>query len=178
MSDASRESEGAALGGDIAWDVDTRVEVLRQRMADIDVSYGHVEELANMGEGSLRKYLSDTHVRQLTVNSLLALTSALGLRVELHVEPKLVRRMQPYWLKRDGSKAHGRRPPSVSAVTVKRFLPTIAAEMGRRGGEAWVAKTTPEQRRELGRRGAAVPMATPNIGAAARDFVTMSRSRS
>jgi hypothetical protein len=148
-------AEPAAIGGDVVWDADTLIEALRRRMAGIGASYSCIEQLANMGEGSLRKYLSDARVRQLTVNSLLRLATVLGLRVELYADEKLTRRVQAMWSKRDGSRVHARRLPSLGRATLKRILKPAAAELGRRGGRARMAAMTPEQRRLMGQLGAA-----------------------
>jgi general stress protein YciG len=40
-------------------------------------------------------------------------------------------------------------------VTMRRVLKAVASEMGKRGGKARMATMTPEQRRDIGRRGAA-----------------------
>jgi hypothetical protein len=139
---------------DVFRDGDGLIQSLRRRIEYMGTSFGVVDELSELGEGACSKYLTALQAKAITVNSLLRLTSALGLRVELHVDEALTRKMQPLWTKRDGSKAHARRPPSLGKATWKRVMGPVAAEMGRRGAAARMARTTPEQRREQGRRGA------------------------
>jgi hypothetical protein len=114
-------------------------------MADIGASFGLVEQIANLGEGSLRKYVGATGARQFTLNSLLQVCTVLGLRVTFTVDEELTRRMKPQWEMRDLRMVHARRQPSLGPATLKRILKPAAAELGRRGGKARMAATTPEQ---------------------------------
>jgi hypothetical protein len=132
---------------------DDVVTALRERMASIGVSYGTVEHLANWGENSLAKYVSAARSRKFTIDSLLRVAKVLGLRLALVVDEQLVAQMQPLYEKRDGSKMHSRRLPSLGKTQIRRMMKPIAAELGRKGGHARMAGLTPEQRRELGRRG-------------------------
>jgi hypothetical protein len=159
MTDAP--AKPVAIGGAVIGELLARVEVaddavaaLRQRLADIDLAYAAAEDLAAMPEGSVGKLIAPAQVRGLTVSALLRLGGACGLTLLIVADEKLTRKMQPRWQTRDRSRAHSRRPPKIGKVQLRRFLPEVAAEMGRRGGVAWVAKTTPEQRRALGLRGA------------------------
>jgi hypothetical protein len=151
------------IGGDVVGELfavfqdgDTLIEQLRKRAAAIGISYGLIEEIAGLGEGALQKYLSPLRVKKITIASMMQIGEVLGVRGVLVVDEALVRRMKPLWTKRDGKRVHARRPPPLGAATVKRVLPCIAAELGRRGHAAFMRKTTAEQRREIGRRGAAV----------------------
>src|SRR5262249_35458256 len=90
------------------------------------------------------------------VASLMRIAEPLGLRGLLYVDPELVRRMKPLWTKRDGKRVHTKRQLTLGKATIRRVLRTIASEMGKRGGLARMRKLTPEQRREIGRRGAAI----------------------
>jgi hypothetical protein len=133
---------------------DEAVEALRKRIEDVGVSYGALDEITQLGEGSSGKYLGAVRARNFTLGSLLRLCEALGLRVAFHVDEGLTRRMQRQWSKRDGSKVHARRSPSLGPAVLRRVLPAAAAEMGRRGGQAWANATTHEERRAMGLRGA------------------------
>jgi hypothetical protein len=136
-------------------DSDDVVAALRARMAYVGVSYGLVEELAGMSEGSLGKYLSPLQVKRMTITSLLRICEPLGLRAMLYVDPKLVARMKPLWGMRDERRVRAKRLPSIGPAQMRRVLKPVAAELGRRGGIARQAMLSAEQRREIGRLGAA-----------------------
>jgi hypothetical protein len=141
---------------------DDLIEHLRQRAEALGLSNVTLDALGQFPEGYAGKILAPTRMKTLTVGSLLKLTSALGVKGVLVIDDKQVRRMKPRWESesKDGSKVHSRRSPSLGKATLRRVLPAAAAEMGRRGGLAWAARTTPEQRRDMGRRGAAVRWGT------------------
>jgi hypothetical protein len=129
---------------------------LRKRAAYVGLSYGLIDELTALGEGSTGKYLSPARVRHLSISSLLKITAVLGLRPLLFVDEALTRKMQRQWTLRDAGKVHSRRQPSLGPAQMRRVLKPVAAELGRRGGVARMSKLSLEQRREIGRRGAAV----------------------
>jgi hypothetical protein len=143
----------AAVIGTFA-DCDDLIEQLRQRATELGLSNATLDELCNFGEGYAGKILAPTRMKQLTVCSMLKLTSALGVKGVLVIDEEQVRRMQGRWESRDGSKVHARRQPSLGQTTLKRVLKPAAAELGRRGAAARLAATTQEQRRDIGRRGA------------------------
>jgi hypothetical protein len=137
-------------------DDDTLVEQLRCRAEYVGLSYGAMDQITQLGEGSSGKYLAPARARNLSTASALRICEALGLKAVLVVDEELTRKMKRQWTKRDGRKIHSRRPPALGKAQLRRFLKPIAQEMGRRGAASWLARTTSEQRRELGRRGAAV----------------------
>jgi hypothetical protein len=142
---------------DVFRDGDDLVEQLRKRAAFIGASYGIIDEFSELGEGSTTKYLSATRSKQLTMNSLLKIASALGLRALFVVDEELTRRQQARWTKkRDSAKVHARRSPQLGQAQLKRILPAAAAEMGRRGAAARLKRSTPEERRRIAQLGAAV----------------------
>jgi hypothetical protein len=155
-SSKSVEIDGVNVG-ELAATFETDDEVvaaLRQRMSYIGMSYGLLETLAGLPEGGCGKYLSDLRVRNLTVSSLLKITSVLGLRAMLVVDEELTRQMQPMWERRDATRVHSRRLPRLSDKTIRRVTSAVAASMGARGGKARMRTMTPEARRQLGRDGA------------------------
>jgi hypothetical protein len=128
-------------------DADALVEVLRERIAALHVSYGVLDDLTELGEGGVAKYLAPLRVKQLTMVSLLKLTTALGLRGVLVIDPELARKMSRHWKTRDETKAHAQRCAStLSTKTVRRVMPQVAAEMGRRGGCKTRDRKTPDER--------------------------------
>jgi hypothetical protein len=137
---------------------DDLVAALRRRMEYIGASYGLVEHLADppMAEGALAKYLSPLRVKGLTVASLLRIGHVLGLRAALIVDESLTRKMQGQRTKRDAAKARAKRLPSIGQAQLRRVLKPVARELGRKGGLARQAMLSPEQRRAIGRRGAAI----------------------
>jgi hypothetical protein len=134
---------------------DDLVDQLRKRAAHVGLAYGALEELAGMPAGAAGKYLSPLQVRRLTIGALMRIAEPLGLCGLLYVDPELARRMRSHWNLRDGKRVHARRPP-IGKAQLARILRPVAAELGRRGHAAFMRKTTAEQRREIGRRGAAI----------------------
>jgi hypothetical protein len=133
---------------------DDVVAALRARMEYIGASFGLVEQLADLSEGSLGKYLAPLQVKRLTVASLLRISQTLGIRTLFYVDPKLVARMKPLWTKRDARRVRAKRQVPIGQAQLRRLLPAVASEMGARGGRARMAKLTHEQRREIDRLGA------------------------
>jgi hypothetical protein len=86
-------------------DYDGLIEALRERAAEVGLSYAMIDCLSEFSEGSTGKYLSDARVRHLSVASLLKITETLGIRSLLYVDPELTARMQPMWEKRHELKA-------------------------------------------------------------------------
>jgi hypothetical protein len=128
---------------------DNLVEALRKRMINVGLSFGVLDEILGT-EGAAGKYLSPLRVRRITLEALLRLTSAVGLRAQLVVDET----WRPDWEKCDRSKARAGRQPRLGAAQLRRVLKPAAAELGRRGSVARMASTTHEQRCEIGRRGA------------------------
>jgi hypothetical protein len=110
-------------------DGDDPVEQIRKRMAYIGASFGVVDELSGLGEGSTTKYLSSA----LTLHSTLRITQALGLKAMLVVDPKLTAEMSPSWGSRDASKVNARRPVQLGPTTLKRVRGAVLSELGREG---------------------------------------------
>jgi hypothetical protein len=161
MADQRDAGKSVAIGGDVIGELlsvfqdgDDLVEQLRKRAAYIGASYGIIDDLTGIGEGSTGKYLAAARVRALTVSSLLKIATALGLTPMLVVDEALTRKMQRQWSKRDAAKVHSRRLPPIGQAQLRRVIKPVAAEMGRRGGVARMSKLSHQQRREIGRRGA------------------------
>ena len=86
---------------------------------------------------------------------LLRLARVLGIRGVFFIDPVLAAEMASEYGTRDARKAHARRLASVGKVTIKRLLPVVAGEYGRRGGKARMQKMTARMRRRFAKAGAA-----------------------
>jgi hypothetical protein len=137
-------------------DCDALIERLRERATELGLTYRVIDELAGFGEAYTGKLLGAVRAKAMTISSMLALAGALGVKAVLVADAEMTARMRPRWESRDGAKVHSRRQPRLGTTTLKRILPAAASEMGRRGGKARMAALTPEERRLMGRRGAAV----------------------
>ena len=135
-------------------DYDGLVEGLRDRAAAVGLSYELIEDLADLANGALSKYLSDLRKKQLTIASLLRVTQVLGVKVIFVTDDKLLRAMQPYWEPRDAKKAHARRRASLGRATIERLLPVAFSEFAKLGAAARNAKLTAHGRKRLARRAA------------------------
>jgi hypothetical protein len=137
-----------AIVGEYA-DEDALIALLRERAAQLGLSYRVIDEIAGFGENYTGKILADTRMKTLTVSSLLAIAGVLAIRGQFVVDDRQLRRMQPLYENRDAAKVHARRRASLGPVTLKRVLPAAAAEMGRRGAAARNGALTPAVRRAL-----------------------------
>jgi hypothetical protein len=135
-------------------DYDGLIEALRERAASMGLSYATVDCLCEFAEGGTGKYLSDARARQLTVAPLLKIAEVLAIKGLFVEDAELLRRMKPFYEKRDELKAHARRRAPLGAVTLRRVLPAAAAEMGKRGAIARNSRLAPEVRSALARAAA------------------------
>jgi hypothetical protein len=135
-------------------DYDALVERVRERAADIGLSYQMIDEISGLAEGHCGKVLADLRARQMGLNTFLAITQSLGIRAVFFADEKLTAQMAPLYEKRNQNKAHARRRASLGPVTLKRVLPAVASEMGKRGAVARMNRTTPEMRTQLARAAA------------------------
>jgi hypothetical protein len=130
--------DGAAIGrlvGDFH-NYDGLVAALRDRAASVGLSFSQIDELSLLGESACAKYLSDLRVKNLALKSFFAISETLGIRAIFVEDEKLLAQVKPHWQHRDDGKAHraGRAAKRLGPVTLRRVLPPVAAEMGRRGG--------------------------------------------
>jgi hypothetical protein len=133
---------------------DDLVAVMRKRAEYIAASYGLIDELTHLGEGSTGKYLAPARARSLTINSALRLCEALGLKMAVAVDEAASRRLASQWGDRDGSKVNARRPVQLGAATLKRVRGAVLSELGRKGAAARNAALGPEARRAVARAAA------------------------
>jgi hypothetical protein len=145
--------DGAAVIASFT-DYDSLVAALRARIGEVGLSYAALEQIVGMCEGQVAKYLSDARVKQLSVGSLLLISEAVGVRGILVADERLMKKYRRLYTSRDGAKVHARRRAPLGAVTLRRVMSPVAAEMGRRGAIARNSKLTPEVRRELARAAA------------------------
>jgi hypothetical protein len=132
-------------------DYDGLIETLRARIVAAGLSYRVLEEIAGLPEGGATKYLSDTRARHFSVDSLLQISEALGIRGMFVTDDALLRQMQPLYEKRDERKAHAHRRAPLGATTLRRVRPAVLSELGRKGAAARNAKLSPALRSELAR---------------------------
>ncbi len=150
---SSVQINGAAVSRGFS-DYDQLIELLRDRIAELGLSFRIVEELAQMGVVSVAKYLSDLRIKRLTVESLMRLASVIGVRPVLVVDEKLLRKMRPFYENRDRVKAHPHRRAPIGDVTMRRMKPVVLAELGRLGARARNEALAPEVRSQLSRQAA------------------------
>jgi hypothetical protein len=144
--------DGATLGqlvGEFS-NYDAMIAALRARASQIGLSYESIDTLASLGESATAKYLSDLRPKTFGLQTFLAITETLAIKAVFVEEEKLLAQMRSHWRRRDEKKArrsshHAKR---LGPITVARVLPTIAAEMGRRGG-ARRRELAPEVRSKL-----------------------------
>jgi hypothetical protein len=112
-------------------DCDALIERLRERAAELNISFRLIDELAGFGENYCGKLLSDTRAKQLSVSSLLAIAGVLAIRGVLITDDRQLRKMQPLYESRDAAKAHAHRRAKLGATTLKRVRPAVLSELGR-----------------------------------------------
>jgi hypothetical protein len=106
----------------------------RERAAAVGLSYASLDAISGLCEGHVGKLLGDLRAKQMGITTLLAITRTLGIRGVFFVDPALVREVSPLWEQRDTLKAHPRVAKRFGQITMKRIIPVVAREMGRRGG--------------------------------------------
>jgi transcriptional regulator with XRE-family HTH domain len=145
--------DGAAVIGSFV-DYDSLIAQLRARISAVGLSYAALEEITGMAEGAAGKYLADARVKHLSVDSLLKISEAVGIRMLVVTDERLLRKYRPLYEQRETRKIHARGRAKLGAVTMKRVRPIVLSELGRRGAAARNAKLGPEVRRELARAAA------------------------
>jgi hypothetical protein len=159
MAEPTTSTIGAGTAGELVGefsDYDGLIARLRERAAAVGLSYLLIDDLAGLSQGHTSALLGATRKRHFSINSLLSVARVLGIKSVMMVDEQLVREMLPRWEKRDGSKVHARRQPSLGEATMRRVLKPAAAELGRRGAAARMKATTAEQRSNIGRLGAMI----------------------
>jgi hypothetical protein len=147
------EVDGAVVGqlvGSFS-NYDGLVEQLRARISAVGLSYRVLEEIAGLPEGGAGKYLADARARHFSVESLLQISEAVGIRALFVEDEKLLRKMQPLYEMRDAGKVHARRRAKLGATTMKRVRPVVLSELGRAGAATRNAALGPEVRSRLAR---------------------------
>jgi hypothetical protein len=139
----SNPGKSVLVGSDVCGELlavfsntDDVIAAVRARMQYIGASFSLVEQIADppMAEGALAKYLAPLQVKQLTLASLMRICEPLGVRGMLFIDPALAAKAAPSWEKRNGAKVHPNRQAKLGQATLRRVLPEVAAELGRRGG--------------------------------------------
>ena len=153
MPDASDRGTHTALASGFA-DYDALVAAIRDRISTLQLSYGLVEDLAEMSNGALSKYLADARIKRLTVESLMRLAAVTGVRCAFVEDPAQLLRMRPHYEVSDRKKAHHHRAAPVSPATVRRMRPAVLAAFAKEGAAARNQKLSPQVRSELARAAA------------------------
>ena len=140
LPDPSSVQRSTARRSAVAFaDYDQLISAIRDRLDVLNISQRILEEIAEIPDGAARKYLSPTRVKRLTIESLLKITSAVGIRVRpvLVADEKLLRKMKPL-LRADAVayKAHPHRRAPIGPATLARMRPAVLSEMGRLGARA------------------------------------------
>jgi hypothetical protein len=117
-------------------DYDALISSFRDRIEFLELKCARVDEIAGIANGVTGKMLGASQVKTLGLRNLFPLAESLGLRcaVQLYLDDALVAEMQPLWEKRQSSQVRINPPSRIGQATIQRMMPTIAAEMGRRGG--------------------------------------------
>ena len=125
------------------------IQTVRNRVAELGIHGTRFDSLAGWPEGYLSKLTCARPVRRIGISSLGVLCSAMGVKLQMVEDPRgteRLRRLQP----RNPSYVRTM-PADAGMVLTARMLKRIR----RLGGQARMAKLTPQQRREFARKAAA-----------------------
>lgn len=130
----------------IITDPASMLDALRTRIAELQLSYESVDDLAGLADRYCCKLMTQPPMRQLGRISYWVLPQALGLRIVLEPDPDLCRRMAPRWQKRI------RPRPALAGkmkVTTSSFGHVTLTAISRMGGEARAQKLSARRRRQI-----------------------------
>jgi hypothetical protein len=125
--------------------------VIRRRVAELDVSYEVINEIAGLQSNYLGKVISNPPPKRMGMYIAFLILQTLGLQFHVSVAPDFEKRMAHRLERRklSAKKPCGRRRQK------RELTPDFLAHRARRGGLARTKRQTPEQISAIGRKGAA-----------------------
>lgn len=158
---------------------DGLIIAVRARVAEVGLNSRALDELSGLTPGYSGKLLGAARTHSFGMDGLLAMFATLGLKMSIEIDPEQEAVMRPHW---EPGQALQRRPNRLARLgetTIRRVLPAVAREMGRRGGrnasllsgqqasrskggKARARKMTKLQRRESARKAAVARWAKRN----------------
>jgi hypothetical protein len=128
-------------------DPDQLIALLRARKAVLHLSNEALEALCGWAGGMSDKYLGPSRTKPLTTTQLAILMEALGLHAVLMIDEAREARMRTRWERQGQRQERGVRDNHrVGRDMVRRARPVVLTELGRKGGSARWAGSTPEAR--------------------------------
>jgi hypothetical protein len=115
---------------------DGLIVAVRARVAETGLNSRMIDELSGLTAGYTGKLLGGARIELFGMASLLAISATLGLAFDVKIDPEQEALMRPHW---EPGKLMQRRPnrlARLSEATIRRVLPSVASEMGRRGGKS------------------------------------------
>jgi hypothetical protein len=142
------EGEEARIIADEIVEYSDFMQALRTRVDEFQIQGDSFCELAGLPRGYLSKLLTFRSARRVGMQSMGPLLSAMGVKLQMVEDPAgtaRLRRLPPR------NPSYVRVMPAAAGIT---FTAKMLSRIRRLGGKARMARLTPKQRSELGRRGA------------------------
>lgn len=134
---------------------DELLDLIRRRQIELGLSNEMLEEVCGFSVGQIDKYLGPTRSPRWSpkLETLSTMLDALGLSVTLWIDATKVERFRKVRGSQGRRMANYARPQNgrISKALLKRAAPSVAREMGKKGGEAFSKKLTPAQRKMVGK---------------------------
>jgi hypothetical protein len=123
------------------------LEAIRERVNELQINGERFDEYAGLPRGYYSKLAGAKPIRRLGMTSFAPVLNGLGLKCQFIEDQEATERLKNRLPPRNGSYV---RSAAWQVTLTRRFLQKI----GRLGGKANMARLTPKQRSELGKRGA------------------------
>jgi len=134
---------------------DELLDLVRRRQIELGLSNASLEDICLFAAGQIDKYLGPTRSPRWSpkLETLSTMLDALGLSVTLWIDATKVERFRKARGRQGRRMANYARPENgrISKALMKRAGPSVAREMGRKGAEARWKKSTPKQRKMVGK---------------------------
>jgi hypothetical protein len=125
------------------------MQAVRNRVAELEIHGTRFDTLAGWAEGYLSKLTCARPVRRIGLQSMGPLLSAMGVKLQMVEDPAGTARL---WRLPPRNPSYVRAVPADACMVL---TPRMLARIRRLGGKARMARLTPKQRSELGRKAAA-----------------------
>jgi|SRR6516164_17913 len=125
------------------------VQAVRNRVVDLGIHGSRFDALSGLPEGYLSKLIGARPVRRIGMTSMGPLLSAMGVKLQMVEDPVGTARLRARLSPRNSSFV--RTMPADACIVL---TPRMLKRIRRMGGRARMARLTPKQRSELGRKAA------------------------
>lgn len=135
-------------------DYDGLIEAFRARKAELGLTDAALNTLANLGGGHIGKLFGDARVKILGPHSLNNILWALAVKIVIVEDPEARADLEQHWEKRERPIVDAQRRAKLGKTTMRRVIPAVMSELGKRGAAVTNALKTKKQRSVAAKRAA------------------------